>query len=303
MAAVVDKCDDNYHLRICKEIWARDSEACMTDCQPDLSDSSSDSTVSDKADSSESDKTQVEVISAESADAYVSTVDDILLQPAVNVEEDVHHRQKSGSTTSTFLTPREFFSHQLKKLEQRFVELENLRRKLLHKHKYWEQFKVSAHHVEKEASQGFLKAAQDVEQYIGEQKEFGRMIYNLTNSPNVNCFGVLDLGQIMPVPRNQWADCDLHNLKLGEALLVFKQRLDQLKIFVDMIRETFFWFVVTGKGERSPVGAPTIKTEVLRYLLDYQKAHNKQKSRMEFAEAPGNEGRIDIVFYYQANAV
>ena len=183
---------------------------------------------------------------------------------------------------------------------RRILELENLRRKLLWKHKVWEQTKVSVHHEQKKASDEFAVTAKEVTDSISSSRTLGREIFKLTNSANVNCYGVLDLEQILPVPRKQFADTDLHNLKSGEALDIFRGRLNELRIVVNMLRETFFWFVVTGKGENSPNGVATIKREVLRILNEFQDKHNTPRSGIEFAEPSCNEGRIDVVFYYQS---
>ncbi len=184
---------------------------------------------------------------------------------------------------------------------QRLLELENLRRKLLRKFKIWEQTKVSVHHEQKQACDEFAVAAQEVTDHLTSSKEFGKEIFKLTNSPNVNCYGVLNLEQILPTPRKQFADTDLHNLKSGEALDIFRRRLNELRIFVNMVRETFYWFVVTGKGENSKNGIATIKPEVLRILKEFADRHNTDKSGVQFAEATCNEGRIDVVFYYNNN--
>lgn len=277
MVSVIERCDKCERRSRWQDIRSTDdriNQDIQKTTQPS-SQSSSNSTIFERADSNKTEKTQPG-----------SSSNDWTL-----MKSTVRDGKEEKSTNNTFLTPREFFYQQSKKLEQKLLEVDNLRRNLLHKHKIWEQFKVSPHHGTKEA-------AQDVKVNIKEQKDYGRLIYNLTNSPNVNCFGVLNLSQMVPAARNQWVDLDLHNLKVEEAMGIFKQRLDQLKIFGDLIRETFFWFVITGTSERASVGATTLRTEVLRYLYEYQKAHQKRKFRLEFAEALGNDGRIDIVFAY-----
>lgn len=200
----------------------------------------------------------------------------------------------------------------LDRLSRKNLEVENLRKKLLYRYNMWLQSWVGILqlHTPALAREGkqLEAVSQEIQDYFRVQnkspEDVQNEVHRLINSPNVNSWGMLDLDDLNAygVPdleqfdRFQMADLDLHVLKHKKAMEIFRARLNHHLICAKFLKETFFWFVITGKGNHSKQGTVTIKQDVLRLLQDTQ-INNNQSSGIKFNESRGNEGKIVVVFY------